>query len=101
VVVSAFAGLVLVDTDDGGDRTAEFVTLLVLAGLGFPTVAALVLAGLNAVGVLSGFGTPYLYPLLPLVLSFGVAAYLTYGRRTALFHRLVEASDHASGLADR
>lgn len=88
-VGDAVAGVLLVDTDGGGGRAAEFVTVLVLTGLGFPVAAALLPAGVNAVGVFSGFGTPYLYPLLPLVSALGGTAYLTYDRRTALFRRLV------------
>jgi hypothetical protein len=45
VGVGTVAGVLLVDTDDGGDRAAEFVTLLVLTGLGVPIAAALVLPG--------------------------------------------------------
>jgi glucose uptake protein GlcU len=97
VVGGAVVGLLLVDTDGGSDRAAEFVTLLVLTGLGFPIVAALVFSGLDATGVRSGFGTPYLYPLAPLVSSLGVTAYLTYGRRTALFRRVVDPASGDTG----
>ncbi|AUV83372.1 hypothetical protein C2R22_18405 [Salinigranum rubrum] len=89
VVLGAAAGVALVDTDERGERAAEFVTVLLLSGLTLPLLAALVLAALNAVGLLAGFGTPYLYPLLPLVASFGLSVYATYGARTHLSRRLV------------
>jgi hypothetical protein len=89
VVVGAAAGLALVDTDKRGECAAEFVTVLLLSGLALPLLVALVLATLNAAGLLAGFGTPYLYPLFPVVVALGLSVYATYVARTHLSRRLL------------
>jgi uncharacterized membrane protein YqjE len=88
VVLGTVAGLLVVDTDERGERAAEFVTLLLLCGLTLPLAFALVLVVLVAVGAIGGFGTPYVYPLLPLLLALVVAAAATYGLRTDVSGRL-------------
>jgi hypothetical protein len=76
--------------DDGGDRAAEFVTLLLIGVLGLSLASGIGVAVLSAVGVdVFGFGPFSLYPLLPLVLSLALAAYLAYSVRTNVYGRLV------------
>lgn len=79
--------------DDGGDRAAEFVTLLLIGGLGLSLVSGIGVAVLGAVGVdVFSFGSFYVYPLLPLVLALGLATYLTYSVQTNVYSRLVGRS---------
>ncbi len=89
VVTGAVVGGLLVRSEEQGERAAEFVTVLLLSGLTLPIMVALGLSALNAVGFLAGFGTPYLYPLLPLALALGISVYATYGVRTHLSHWFV------------
>lgn len=79
--------------DDGGDRAAEFVTLLLIGVLGLSLASGISVAVLGAVGLdVFSFGSFYVYPLLPLVLALLLATYLTYSVQTNVYSRLVGRS---------
>lgn len=90
VGLGGLAGYLWGGRGSGGDRAAEFVTLLLVSILGLSLVMGLGMAVLGAVGLdIFGFGTFYLYPLTPLILSLLLAVYLTYSVRTNVYGQLV------------
>ncbi|RDI69992.1 hypothetical protein [Halopelagius longus] len=90
VGLSAIAGYVLTDTERSGDRSAEFIVLLILFVLAFSLVTTLSMVVLKVVGVpLLGLASSFVWPLIPLVLALTAAGYLTYGVQTTFYRRFV------------
>ncbi|MFC4452104.1 MULTISPECIES: hypothetical protein [Halorussus] len=90
VCLGAIAGYMLTDTERGGDRSAEFVGLLIVSLLAFSLLLTLGMVAFNAVGVSPfGFSSSFIWPLIPLVLALGVASYLAYGVQTTFYRRFV------------
>lgn len=90
VGLGGLAGYLWGGRGSGGDRAAEFVTILLVSILGLSLVMGLGIAVLGAVGLdIFGFGTFYLYPLTPLILSLLLAVYLTYSVQTNVYGQLV------------
>jgi hypothetical protein len=88
VSFGATVGYVLTDTEDAGDRSAEFFVLLILSLFAFSLLTALGMVALNAIGVSPfGFSSSLLLPLIPIVLALGVASYLSYGAQTTFYRR--------------
>jgi len=88
VSLGAIAGYVLTDSEDAGDRSAEFFVLLILSLFAFSLLTALGMVALNAIGVSPfGFSSSLLLPLIPIVLALGVASYLSYGAQTTFYRR--------------
>ncbi|MFC6823658.1 hypothetical protein [Halopelagius fulvigenes] len=90
VGLGAIAGYLLTDTERSGDRSTEFVVLLILFVLTFSLVTTLGMVILGVVGVpLFGFSSSFILPLIPLVLALALAGYLAYGVRTTFYQRFV------------
>jgi len=88
VSLGAIAGYVLTDSEDAGDRSAEFFVLLILSLFAFSLLTALGMVALNAIGVSPfGFSSSLLLPLIPIVLALGVASYLSYSAQTTFYRR--------------
>jgi hypothetical protein len=93
VGLSGLVGYLLGERTENGDRAAEFLTLLLVSVLGLSLAMVLGIAVLGAAGVDPfGFGSFYLYPLLPIVLALVFATYLTYSVRTNVYGRLTGQS---------
>lgn len=90
VCLGAIAGYVMTDTERGGDRSAEFIILLIGSLLAFSLVMTLGMVALNTVGVSPfGFTSSFILPLIPLILALGVAGYLAYGVQTTFYRQFV------------
>ena len=90
VCLGAIAGYMLTDTERGGDRSAEFVVLLIISLLAFSLLMTLGMVAFNAVGVSPfRFSSSFIWPLIPVVLALGVASYLAYGVQTTFYRRFV------------
>lgn len=88
--LGAIAGYVLTDSERGGDRSAEFVVLLIVSLLGFSLLTTLSMAALSAVGLsLFDFIPSFVFSLIPLVFALGAASYLAYGVQTTFYQRIV------------
>ena len=90
VCLGALAGYLVTETEREGDRSAEFVVLLVLSLLASSLVVALSTAALGAVEV-SPFGvtSSFFLLLVSLVLSLGMASYLAYRVQTTVYQRII------------
>lgn len=90
VCLGAIAGYILTDTEDSGDRAAEFLILFVLSFFAVSLVTALGVAALNAVEVsLFGFPLSFILPLVPIVVALGISIQLAYRTQTTFHQRLV------------
>lgn len=90
VFLGAIAGYVMTNTERGGDRSAEFVVLLIGSLLAFSLLMTLGMVALNTVGLSPfGFTSSFILPLIPLVLALGVPGYLAYGVQTRFYRQFV------------
>lgn len=89
VCLGAVAGSVLTDTERGGDRSVEFVVLLIGSLLAVSLLMTLGTVALDTVGISPFEGVlRSVWPFISAVVALTVASYLAYGVRTTVHRRI-------------
>lgn len=88
ICLGALVGYALADTEASGDRSLEFLTLLVSMEFGVALLSAIGTYAFATTGIRIGEIVSTLLFVGPVVLVVAVAGYLTYVSRTTFYQRL-------------